>query len=71
MVLLGLLLLLTGLIMNFRVLRRPIPARGRSDGGAEGPKPERMTPAEIMRTPPWLVSAGLIVAGFAILIAFH
>jgi hypothetical protein len=30
-----------------------------------------MTPAEIMRTPPWLVSAGLIVAGFAILIAFH
>jgi hypothetical protein len=71
MILLGLLLLLTGLLMNFRILLRPVPARGRSPGGAEGTEPDRMTPAEIMRSPPWLVSAGLIVAGFAILVVFH
>lgn len=53
MALLGLLLLLTGFIMNIRILM--------------GPYRGRLSPAEIMRTPPWLVSLGLLVVGFLLL----
>jgi hypothetical protein len=54
MFLIGLLCLLTGLIMNFRVLRGPM--RG------------KLTPEEIVRTPPWLISAALVGVGFLLIV---
>jgi uncharacterized membrane protein len=53
MVLIALLLLLIGMIMNIQILL--------------GPLRKRLTPAEIMRTPPYLISVGFVVAGFLLL----
>lgn len=54
MILLGLLFLLTGLIMNVRVLT--------------GPYRGKLTSGEIMRTPPWMISVGLIIVGILLLL---
>jgi len=51
--LIALLLLLIGIIMNFQILL--------------GPLRRRLTPAEIMRTPPYLISVAFVVAGFLLL----
>ena len=53
MVLLALLLLFIGIIMNLQILL--------------GPLRKRLTPQEIMRTPPYLLSVGFVVAGFVLL----
>ena len=53
MTLIALLLLLIGIIMNFQILR--------------GPLRKRLTPAEIMKTPPYLISVGFVIAGFVVL----
>jgi hypothetical protein len=53
MVLLALLLIFIGVIMNFQILL--------------GPLRKRLTPAEIMRTPPYLLSVGFLVAGLILL----
>ena len=53
MTLIALLLLLIGIIMNFQILL--------------GPLRRRLTPAEIMRTPPYLISVAFVVAGFLLL----
>lgn len=54
MLFIGLLCLLTGLVMNVQVLR--------------GPLRSRLTPEEIMRTPPWLISAALVAIGFILIV---
>jgi hypothetical protein len=54
MAVLGLLLLTTGLIMNIQVLRRS--------------RKLHIDSAQLMRSPPWLVSAGLTVAGVVLVI---
>jgi hypothetical protein len=53
MILIALLLLLIGIIMNIQILL--------------GPLRKRLTPAEIMRTPPYLISVAFVVAGFLVL----
>ncbi|HLJ67613.1 MAG TPA: hypothetical protein VKX16_09675 [Chloroflexota bacterium] len=57
MVVIGFVLLIAGVVMNFQVLRRPYPGRN--------------TAAEVMRTPPWLVSAALVLVGLALILFFH
>lgn len=54
---LALLFLLVGIIMNIKVLRGPLRAR--------------MTPQEIMRTQPWMISVVLIILGIALLFVAH
>jgi hypothetical protein len=54
MAVLGFLLLLTGLIMNVQVLRRS--------------RTLHIDSAQLIRSPPWLVSAGLTVAGVVLVI---
>lgn len=54
MAFLGLILLLAGVIMNIQLLR--------------GPLRRQLPPGEFMRTPPWLVSLGLIVAGLVLVL---
>jgi len=49
MALLGLFLAVMGFALNLAVLR--------------GPASKVLTPAEILRTPPWLISMGLVAAG--------
>lgn len=53
MILIGLLLLITGFIMNVKVLR--------------GPLRQKLGPQEILRTSPFLVSVALIGAGFLLI----
>jgi hypothetical protein len=53
MTLLALLLLFVGIIMNFQILI--------------GPLRKRMTPAEIMRTPPYLLSVAFVLSGVILL----
>ena len=67
MVFLGLTLLLAGIIMNFKVLRRPSVV-GKGTAGRED---RQATSAELMASPPWLISAGLVAAGLLIIIVFH
>ncbi len=54
MILLGLLFLLTGVIMNIKVLR--------------GPLSQRMSPEQIMRTQPFIVSMVLVGIGVVVVI---
>jgi hypothetical protein len=54
---LAFLLLLTGIIMNFQVLRR----LGKLN----------LAPAQVIRTQPWLVSVGLIGCGVVLLVVAH
>jgi hypothetical protein len=54
MFLLGLLCLFVGVIMNFQLLR--------------GPLRQRLTTEEIMRTPPYLISAGLVAVGLLLVV---
>ena len=68
MAFLGFLLLITGVIMNFQVLRKPYPTFRNSETGKMQRGTERLTPAELMRTPPWLISVGLVVAGLLLLV---
>lgn len=53
MILIALLCLFVGVIMNFQILI--------------GPLRKRLTPAEIMRTPPYLISVGFVILGFILL----
>lgn len=53
MVLVALLLLFVGIIMNLQILL--------------GPLRKRLTPQEIMRTPPYLLSVAFVVAGVVLL----
>ena len=57
MVVIGFILLIAGVVMNFQVLRRPYPGRN--------------TAAEVMRTPPWLVSSALVLVGLALILFFR
>ena len=53
MVVIGLLLLLTGFVMNIQVLLRL--------------RKTTIPSTEIVKTPPWLISAGLIVLGIVLI----
>jgi uncharacterized membrane protein len=66
--LLGFLLVLTGVIMNIQVLRRPYPLIPDADKGSREDRTRRLTPAEVMRSPPWLVSIGLTLAGIVLIL---
>ena len=57
MAVVGFILLIAGVVMNIQVLRKPYP-------GAE-------TAADLMRTPPWLLSVILVLAGLALVFVFR
>jgi hypothetical protein len=71
MALLGILFLITGVIMNIQVLRRPYRGGQRRPSDPEQASAERLTAAEVMRSPPWLISAGLTAVGIALIVFFH
>jgi hypothetical protein len=54
MALIAILFILIGIVMNLQILF--------------GPLRKRLTPAEIMRTPPYLISVGFLVLGLIVLL---